>query len=87
MTPTDPLQSTPAVRPGLSSPVPDDEDIATDLVEIGRRVADWELRDAVTEHYVDEANAGEETDEADADLAEEIGPESDGIYGEVPPED
>ena len=93
--------STPSSRapfersPGVG-PVPDDEDIASDLVERGRRVADEELRDAVTERYVDEANAGEETGddlddiaraEAAADLAEEIGPQSDAIYREVPPED
>ncbi len=81
--------------PGVG-PVPDDEDIASDLVDMGRRVADEEIRDAVTERYVDEANADEETGEAlndiaraeaAADLAEEIGTESDAIYGEVPPED
>lgn len=82
-------------RPGVG-PVPDDEDIASDLVDIGLRIADGELRDEVTEGYVDEANAGEETGEAlddiaraeaAADLAEEIGPESDATYREVVPDD
>lgn len=73
--------------PGVG-PVPDDEDIASELVDMGRSIADEELRDAVTERYVDEANAGEGTGEAlddiargeaEADLAEEVGPESDMI--------
>jgi hypothetical protein len=44
--------------------IPDDENLASDLVEMGSRIADGELRDAVTERYVDEANAGEDTEEA-----------------------
>ena len=86
-----PFYRGPVVAPSL-----DDEDVASDLVDMGRRVAEGELRDAVTERYVDQANAEEETDEAlndiaraeaAADLAEEIGPESDAIYREVPPEE
>jgi len=86
----------PLDRPTAPGPVPDDEDNASDLVDMGGRIADGELRDAVTERYVDEAYAGEETDEAldeiaraeaAADLADEVGPESDAIYREVSPED
>ena len=86
----------PLDRPTAPGPVPGDEDIASDLVDRGIRIAEGELRDAVTERYVDEAYAGEETDEAlddidraeaAADLADEVGPESDAIYREVPPED
>jgi hypothetical protein len=94
---TSPFSSqVPLDRPAAPGPVPGDEDIASDLVDMGIRVAEGELRDAVTERYVDEAYAGEETDEAlddidraeaAADLADEIGPESDAIYREVTPED
>lgn len=83
------------LRPGFDI-VPDDENTASKLVDIGRRIADEEQREAVTERYVDEANAGEETDEAladidraeaAADLAEEVGPGSDAIDLEVIPEE
>lgn len=75
---------------------PDDENLASDLVEMGSRIADGELRDAVTERYVDEANTGDDTEdaldeidraEAAADLAEEAGTESDAIGFEVVPEE
>jgi hypothetical protein len=76
--------------------IPDDENLASDLVEMGSRIADGELRDAITERYVDEANAGEDTEEAleeidraeaAADLAEESGTGSDAIDVEVIPEE
>jgi len=96
MTPLDPLASVPADNPATSGQVPDDENYAADLVDIGRRTADTETRDAVTARYVDEANTGDDTEaalddiaraEAAEDRAEEVGPETDAIHTEVPPED
>lgn len=100
MTPLDPLKYIPAKNPGTSGPITGDEDNASDLVDIGLRTADTEQRDAVSARYVDEAYAGEDTDEnladlalteaeedMDDDLGEDIGPENDAIHLEVPPED
>lgn len=83
-------------REPATGTLPDDENLASDLVETGSRIADSELRDAVTERYVDEANAGDDTEdaldeidraEAAADLAEEVGTGSDAIDFEVIPEE
>jgi hypothetical protein len=91
-----PPSSAPFDRELAADIIPDDEDIASALVELGGRIADGELRDAVTERYVDEANAGEDTDEAleeidraeaAADLAEEVSSGSDAIDLEVIPEE
>lgn len=96
MSPLNPIRPVPADTPARSDQIPDDEENASELVDIGRRTADSERRDAVTERYVDEANAGDDTDEALADIArveadedriEDIGPETDAIHGDVPPED
>jgi len=100
MTPLDPLKYIPAENPGTPGQIPGDEDNASDLVDIGLRTADTEQRDAVSARYVDEAYAGEDTDEnladlalteaeedMDDDLGEDIGPENDAIHLEVPPED
>lgn len=96
MTPLDPIESVPADNPTTSGQLPGDENHVTDLVDIGRRIADTEMRDAVTEQYVDEANVGDDTEEVLADIArteavedraEDIGPETNAIHTDVPPED
>ena len=69
MSPLNPIRPVPADTPARSDQIPDDEENASELVDIGRRTADSERRDAVTERYVDEANAGDDTDEALADIA------------------
>lgn len=96
MTPLEPRPYVPAGNPSTSAEIPEDENNAAELVEIGLRTAGEELRDAASEDYVDEANTGDDTEEALADLAfteaaedlaEEVGPENDAIHLEVPPED
>lgn len=96
MTPLEPTKSVPADNPTTSGQVPGDEEHGADLVDIGRRTADTETRDAVTEQYVDEANAGDDTEEALADIArteleedqaEDIGPETDAIHSDLPPDE
>lgn len=97
MSPLHPIRHVPVDPPTRSGPIPDEEDNASELVEIGRRTADTETRDAVTERYVDEANAADDTDEALADIArieaeeedriEDIGPETEALHSDVPPED
>ncbi len=98
MSPLHPIKSVPADPPARSGPLPDEEDYAAELVDIGRRTADTETRDAVTARYVDEANAADDTDEALADIArieaeeeedriENIGPETEALHSDIPPEE
>ncbi len=100
MNPLDPHQSVPAENPTTSGQAPGDEDHAADLVDIGRRTAETETRDAVTGRYVDEAYAAavdeEETGEmlddiaraeTDEDLDPGIAPEIGALHLELPPEE
>lgn len=95
MNPRDSLDSVPADPPATSGQIPDDEGNAAELVDMGRRIAERETRDAVTERYVDEAYAGEDTEESLADLsraeaaedlATEMGPETNVLHKEIPSE-
>jgi hypothetical protein len=58
-----------STAPADSNAIPEDEDHAAELVDQGLRTAETEIRDAVTQLYVDEAYASEDTDEALADIA------------------
>lgn len=96
MTPLEPIRSVRPDKSANSGQFSGEDEHAAELVDIGRRIADEETRDAVTERYVDEANAGDDTEAALADIAraeaaedraEEVGPETDAIHMEVPPED
>ena len=96
MTPLEPTKSVSAGNPDDAEQFSGEDEQAAALVDIGRRTADTETRDAVTGRYVDEANDGDDTEaalediartEALEDFSEEVGPETDAIHTEVPPED
>lgn len=100
MNPLDPHQSIPAENPTTSGQAPGDEDHAADLVDIGRRTAETETRDAVTGRYVDEAYAAAVDDdetgemlediaraEMDEDLDPGIAPEIGALRLELPPQE
>lgn len=95
MNPLDPHSYVPADSINNQGEIPDDDDHATDLINIGLRTADTETRDAVSDLYVDEAYAGEDTEEAlddlarteaDEDIASEIDPGTAALHMELPPE-
>lgn len=96
MTPLEPIRSVRPDNSDNSGQFSGEDEHAAELVDIGRRIADEETRDAVTGRYVDEANAGDDTEAALADIAraeaaedraEEVGPETEATRMEVPPED
>lgn len=95
MNPLDPHSYVPADSSANQGEISEDDDHATDLINIGLRTADTETRDAVSDLYVDEAYAGEDTEEAlddiaraeaDEDSATEIDPETGALHLELPPE-
>lgn len=96
MTPLEPIRSVSPDNSANSGQFSGENEHAAELVDIGRRIAEEETRDAVTERYLDEANADDDTESALADFAraeavedraEEVGPEPDVTHVEVPPED